>query len=49
MSTLRLPATRKATLPDLARLGAFFAALIDIFAEAQHQARAASERYPFIE
>jgi hypothetical protein len=36
-------------LPDFARFGAFIAALIDVFAEAQAQARAVHERYPFVE
>ena len=51
MSTtaLRVRATKHSPLPDLARLTAFIAALIDVFAEAQAQARAASERYPFVE
>jgi len=49
MSTLRLRAAQSQSLPDFFRLGFFLAALVDIFAEAQASARAANERYPFIE
>ena len=48
-TSLRVHATKQSPLPDLARVAAFFATLIDVFAEAQAQARAASERYPFVE
>jgi hypothetical protein len=49
MSTLHVAAAKPWCLPDLSRLSAFFAALIDVFAEAKTQARAAHERYPFVE
>ena len=49
MSTLRLRAAPSQSLPDFSRLGFFLTALVDILAEAQASARAANERYPFIE
>ena len=49
MSTLRLRTTPTLPLPNLARLRFLIAMLFEVFAEAQAQARAAHERYPFIE
>jgi hypothetical protein len=49
MSMLHVAAAKPWRLPDLTRLSAFFAALIDVLAEARAHARAAHERYPFVE
>lgn len=49
MPTLHVAAAKPSRLPDLARLSALIATLIDVFAEAQAHARAAHERYPFVE
>jgi hypothetical protein len=37
------------SLLDFAKFGAFIVTLIDVFAEAQADARAAHERYPFVD
>ena len=47
MSTLPLRATHVPAFPAFARLAAAVLTAIDVFAEAQRQARAAHKRYPF--
>ena len=49
MSMLHVAAAKSWRLPDLSRLSAFLTALADVFAEARANARAAHERYPFVE
>ena len=48
-TTLRVRAAKHLPLPDLARVTAFISTLIAVFVEVQAQARAAHERYPFVE
>jgi hypothetical protein len=49
MTTLSLRALHTPVIPGLARLVAALRAAVEVFAEAQHMARAAQRRYPFIE
>ena len=49
MSTLRLHALHPPAFPVFARVAAFVKLMIEVFAEAQSQARAAHARYPFAE
>jgi len=49
MSTLPLRASHVPAFPAFARAAAFVLMVIEVFAEAQRQARAAHARYPFAE
>ena len=47
MATRVVRAAPQLARPDFSRLASLVAAVLDVFAEAQAQARAAHERYPF--
>ena len=49
MTTLLLRAAQSLTPLDFSRVGRFFSFVLDVFAEAQAQAREAHKRYPFTE
>lgn len=49
MSTLPLHVQHVPTVPAFARLLAALGMLIEVFAESQARARAAHERYPFVD
>jgi hypothetical protein len=49
MATLQNRIPLAPTLPGFARIASTIAMVIDVFADAQHQARAAHQRYPFAE
>jgi hypothetical protein len=49
MSTFHVATPKASHLLDLTRVFAFFASVIEVFAEARAQARAAHERFPFVE